>query len=547
MEKWAREAREEGAEAVILDRSKAVEGLKGKKGPLFVVLSRERAKLGPGWERALAWRTVPAKGKGERVPACPSCGALLTEEEAERAEKRRLSCPRCKSPLWQEVPPRREAVYHALKRLLPKGFFDLLILDEAHEYKGGNTAQGLTAAGLMDWVGQTLLLTGTLFGGYARDIYPTLARSVPEVRERWPKEGDFAAQFGLLERVERQKVVQDGYYTRRRETRGTTRERPGLSPLLLPLLLPRAAFVRLGEVAEALPPYREEIRIIPMDEVHSQVYRRFQENLRKVVARALAEGSRALLGHLLMAGLQTPDSPWLEEEILTPFGTVRMPALEETHRHEKEKVLLELVRDEVGRGRRVLVYVQGTDRRDQIARLVDLLRQEGIQADGLRAEKVDPAKREAWIRERVGKGLQALVLHPRLVQTGLDLVDFPTLVFYQPEYSVYTLRQASRRSWRIGQPHPVRVVFLAYRGTLQESALTLVARKARASLALEGELPEGGLIAAAEEDPTLALARALVQGVERPEGLEGSGPVLFAPRGVPVKEIPRWPKAARGG
>ena len=104
-----------------------------------------------------------------------------------------------------------------------------------------------------------------------------------------------------------------------------------------------------------------------------------------------------------------------------------------------------------------------------------------------------------------------VIAHPRLVQTGLDLVDFPTLVFYQTEYSVYTLRQAARRSLRIGQTRPVRVYFLAYRDTLQEAALGLVAAKARSSLALEGELPENGLVVAAEDDPTLALARALVE------------------------------------
>ena len=70
-----------------------------------------------------------------------------------------------------------------------------------------------------------------------------------------------------------------------------------------------------------------------------------------------------------------------------------------------------------------------------------------------------------------------LVCHPRLVQTGLDLIDFPTVCWYETDYSVYTLRQASRRSWRIGQTQPVQVVYLAYRQTLQADALTLVAKK----------------------------------------------------------------------
>jgi hypothetical protein len=45
------------------------------------------------------------------------------------------------------------------------------------------------------------------------------------------------------------------------------------------------------------------------------------------------------------------------------------------------------------------------------------------------------------------------------------------------DYSVYTVLQASRRSWRIGQTEPVRVYFFAYEETIQEDALQLVAAK----------------------------------------------------------------------
>ena len=58
------------------------------------------------------------------------------------------------------------------------------------------------------------------------------------------------------------------------------------------------------------------------------------------------------------------------------------------------------------------------------------------------------------------------------------------------DYSVYVMRQASRRSWRIGQTRPVKVVFMSYRNTLQADALKLVAKKLQSSLAVEGELPE---------------------------------------------------------
>ena len=108
------------------------------------------------------------------------------------------------------------------------------------------------------------------------------------------------------------------------------------------------------------------------------------------------------------------------------------------------------------------------------------------------------------------------------MQTGLDLVEFLTICWYETDYSVYTMRQASRRSWRIGQTQPVQVVFMAYRNTLQADALTLVAKKLQSSLAVEGELPEDGFAAYGDDgdDLMLALARKIVAGEEDADSLE---------------------------
>jgi len=81
------------------------------------------------------------------------------------------------------------------------------------------------------------------------------------------------------------------------------------------------------------------------------------------------------------------------------------------------------------------------------------------------------------------------------------------------------MRQASRRSWRIGQTRPVKVVFMSYRNTLQADALKLMAKKLQSSLAVEGELPEDGLAAYGDDgdDLIMALARKIVNGDEEDE------------------------------
>ena len=91
--------------------------------------------------------------------------------------------------------------------------------------------------------------------------------------------------------------------------------------------------------------------------------------------------------------------------------------------------------------------------------------------------------------------------------------------FSVSDYSVYVMRQASRRSWRIGQTRPVKVVFMSYRNTLQADALKLVAKKLQSSLVVEGELPEDGLAAYGDDgdDLMMALARKIVSGDEEEE------------------------------
>jgi hypothetical protein len=124
---------------------------------------------------------------------------------------------------------------------------------------------------------------------------------------------------------------------------------------------------------------------------------------------------------------------------------------------------------------------------------------------------VAPESREGWYDRQIRGGIQAVICHPKLVQTGLDLIDFPTILFYETGYSIYVLRQASRRSWRIGQRLPVNVKFLHYAETMQESCLRLMGKKLLVSLAMEGQFSSEGLQAINEEDDILmAMARELV-------------------------------------
>ena len=114
---------------------------------------------------------------------------------------------------------------------------------------------------------------------------------------------------------------------------------------------------------------------------------------------------------------------------------------------------------------------------------------------------------------RVGQVLANPVLVVvEALEVGLDLLEFPTIVFLQSGYNVYSLQQAARRSWRIGQKQPVRVIYLRYANSSQMTCLGLMARKIMVSQSTSGDVPESGLDVLNQDGDSVevALARQLV-------------------------------------
>ena len=411
------------------------------------------------------------------------------------------------------------------------GFFDLLVTDEVHESKGRGSAQGIAAGVLADACGKSLSLSGTLMGGYSSTLFHLLYRFSPEIRTEFGRseEGRWIERYGFVEHSigkPDDESMEDGRNSRRKKFRKVVRERPGLAPSALFHLIGNTIFLRLSDVASGLPDYTEQILLSSMDSEkdhtgYSQrsAYDTVFEELRKELAEALKSGSKRLLVTYLQTLLAYPDGCTKGETVFDPRSgdiIVQVPPLSEEKLYPKEQALVDLVAAERMEGRRVLVYATHTGTRDITERMDGILTRHGFRVAVMKADAVAPERREAWVAEKVKQGIDVMICHPRLVQTGLDLIDFPTLCWFETDYSVYVMRQASRRSWRIGQTRPVKVVFMSYKNTLQADALRLVAKKLQSSLAVEGELPEDGLAAYGDDgdDVMMALARKIVSGEE---------------------------------
>ncbi len=509
--------------------------------PALFIVGRDRGKLSYFWRHAHGLAHC-GRYHGSVVNADTGCPIYLGEDGQrllsvdfkkaklseivgnQNGEDSGKSRRELYSALWQADGKkiRRFAPVDFIGRYMPD-FFDYAIADEVHELKG-DTAQGNALGTLAGCAQQTVVLTGTLLGGYADEVFNILFRLHPArmVREGF-EYGEagvraFTETYGLLEKIT---VIEpaDNACSEARVTK-RVRRRPGASPLLFGrFLMSLGAFISLEDISEALPPYREEVVSLEMDPPLKEAYKKLEED----VKNALKEhrGNQSVMSVALNALLLYPDRPFRlgnlfgweydpETQRRERFLIAETPDLNEDHVYAKERRLVEEVKAELARGRRCQIYAVYTQKRDVTRRLEQILTNEGIRV-ALLTTDVPPETREGWYERQLRAGVQAVICHPKLVQTGLDLIDFPTILFYETGYSIYVLRQASRRSWRIGQRLPVKVKYLHYVETMQESCLRLMGKKLLVSLAMEGKFSSEGLQSINDEDDILmAMARELV-------------------------------------
>lgn len=415
-----------------------------------------------------------------------------------------------------------------IKRYLPDGYFDLLVVDEGHEYKNSGSAQGQAMGVLAAKARKTVLLTGTLMGGYADDLFYLLFRILtqrmiedgyrPNARGSMaPAAMSFMRDHGVLKDIYTERDGDSHKTARGKKLSVRTVKAPGFGPKgIHRFVLPFTVFLKLKDIGgNVLPDYQEEFVDVPMAPEQASAYQRLAAALTAELRQALARRDTTLLGVVLNVLLAWPDCCFRPEIVKHPRSRDTLAFVPAIFGDEqlmpKEQALVDLCLEEKAKGRKVLAYTVYSGTRDTTSRLKKVLEQSGLKVAVLRAS-VDTARREDWILDQVDRGIDVLITNPELVKTGLDLLDFPTIAFLQTGYNVYTLQQAARRSWRIGQKHPVRVVFFGYAGSSQITCLQLMAKKIAVAQSTSGDVPESGLDSLNQDGDSveMALARQLI-------------------------------------
>jgi|GEM_PF-1066086 len=529
-------------------------GVLGKKA--VAIVSFDAAKYDAGLNERPAVRFQQRRVYNEdteeweiqRFACCPTCGHgyhpaniphFCKHEVSEKIvldgeihERKRT----CNTPLFEMSRWRRIGLAPLVKRKF-RHFFKVYIADEIHSAANGSTDIGTADQRLLSSTRYSLALTGTLFGGVAGSLFYLLYRRIPELRRLYgfDEKPRWIDHYGLWEKQWDQEPQMGNYGAstgiRRRNYR--QKELPGISPSVIRYLLPITLFGSITDLGYSLPPVNERVEPLIMPaELHKQVSFIEKTVLKQVLSDIREFGDSGGLSAWFSACRFRPASAW-RPEILQYEGTkgggfrYELPAV--TGLDEwlpKEQRLAEIVRQNMANGRKTLVFVEQSGTRDIRQRLkraieecapAGMMNELGFQplrfpnVGILSADDMPPAKREAWIVHNAS-GLDVLIVNPKLVQTGLDLVMFSSLVFFETTVSLPVLWQSMRRVWRLGQQHEVDVIFLAYTGTVEETILQRMGQKKKAAQLLYGKEASGVLVEVEDDDIQRELIQAALQG-----------------------------------
>ena len=490
----------------------------------------------------------------------------------QKEHKKNHVCPKCGTPLWSAVNPDRRMEWvkigeygwvhrygaeahlkrtknaHVCGQLAqleqdPDGYYPVrgaqrryplstyikkklhgrigsFLCDELHEYNNAS-GQGDAMAELYGASRLFVGMTATLINGYSSGIFHLLYRIVPGLMlkdgKQYGSSGDFDAEYGVVENAYETRDAEYNANRRASKRKTRTRQLPGVSPLVFSrFLLEYTAFLSLSDMGKDLPSYEEIPVALDMPEDVGECYQAVQNVLQKVLKNDRKAAQKILSAYLNLLTVY-PDQPYDQPEVIHPI--TGMPIVtpkscgDFSRLFPKEEKVLELVRQKTANGERVLIYTSWT-RTDSQQKLLKLLQENGYRTEIL-APQIATEKREEWVDKRVKKGLQVLITNPRCVETGLDLNAFTTIIFYSMGYNLFTLRQASRRSWRINQTEPkVEVYMLYYADTLQAKAMKLMASKLAVAGIIEGTFSEEGLAAMSDvKDLTSQMAKELAAGI----------------------------------
>ena len=397
-------------------------------------------------------------------------GEPLTEEELQKAKRnpvgQTILLKVCSHKIFGAKDQKGyrcvDATKHYLK-LFGKKSIDVSICDEFH-LMGAQSNQGEAFANICRSSKVVIPLSGTITGGKASDLFYVLFRLSPKTMIEngygYKDISTFIEHFGRRKQ-ETIKYEGNSYNKSGHTVQKAWKEIPGISPMLYNIFLSNNMVSRkIEDLGIQLPKLRYFKHEIEMSEELEYNY----NNYKNQFLSFFNKNKGVSVGGSYINGLISyPDMPQQKATYIDNGETlVADPVWMDIDNSllPKEEKLIQTIRKELSEGRRTLLYATFTGEKGVSKRLLDVLGRE-FKVVELKGSKVKLEDREDWIEKQYQNGIDCIVTNPECVSTGLNIIQYPTIYFYEIPLNPRTLRQAEKRAYRPNQKFECRIYYCA--------------------------------------------------------------------------------------
>ncbi|MCM3240718.1 hypothetical protein M3589_23980 [Heyndrickxia oleronia] len=423
----------------------------------------------------------------------------------------------------------RWMIAQLFQRMLPK-HFHLGIFDEIHQMKAQGSGRGLAFHKILKSCRKSLFLTGTLTNGASSSIHAVLWRVFPKelinmgfshktTAETW------AQRYGVIEKVKKldTDMKQVGVTTNRQKENVIVKEKPGISPeLVANHLLDKSIFMDVSELQIPMITLEEKPIVVSLDDDHFDEYQKFHSSMYIACQTLQNDLGTAAWSKFNPSVLNYADQPTLgmtvsfENKMGETLYSVKAPAFPPEYETAKERKLVELVLQRLAQNRRVIIYTNYTQEYRTNQRIQMVLKRNGVDPvilDG----KISADQRFDWLEDQTKKGTKVIITNQRLVEVGLDLLAFPTIIFWQMNDDINTVRQAAKRSHRLGQHLHCEVLYLVNDKTQQMAQFQRLMSRRVSALLVEGAIERSDALAKYADTSSSSLTNDLSKMLESSE------------------------------
>ena len=498
-----------------------------KDKPTYIITSKETAKL--GFKRYAGINTgtrivqVPytndygresyTKMRIKDLALCPKCGksmlnsarkkdcepqdSFLNKEDFKSIKKSNYKCPNCGEILWSATYQKtiKTSIMDYCHRKNIK--FDSLIWDEFHGEKGISSATGTAFGNILNMSDVKILLSGTMNNGNVSSLFPLLMRLIPR---KMFKDGytmkdmdKFIKTYGSLKAI---KTIKDD------EQKATNRtmfkdsdfsEIAGINPIVFTKYLSDICVsATMDDLGIDLVKYTEYPVEVEMEKSLHEKYDSLSKGLKSIIPYNFEMYNSSVIRHYCNNPFD-----WTSMTVKKPtqsgfdLVTVNFPNMNSKYVLNKEDILIDLIQTKLEEGRKCLVFTDFTGGHSKYQqgeiisnRLNRLLTEQDIKAKTLQAF-IKPIDRMDYINKY--SDTQVWITNPILVKEGLDLIDYPIIIFYNFDYDPLKLQQASRRAWRSIQTVDCETYYFYYKDSVEEKIMKSITLKKIEMSAIEGK------------------------------------------------------------